>query len=121
MPVEQTPSPLPPPPANDVLTAEHWAILSAIADTVVPSFTPAEGNRLLQHPLPREVFEASCRGLERGLPVDNGAHDRELSAQFLAENATAQAEFKDGLRRLMNLYLPEEVRKNFMFVLDVLK
>ncbi|KAK0784301.1 hypothetical protein LTR75_013866 [Friedmanniomyces endolithicus] len=115
--IRQAPSPLPPSPSSDVLTAEHWGILSAIADTVVPSYAPLAGNRLLQHPLRGEVYQASCKRLEHGIGLPDA---NVLATSYLAEGAFAQEEFKDGLTRLINLQLHEEARKQLIFILDAL-
>ena len=113
----QTPSPLPPLPERDVLTAEQVGILSAVADTVIPSFTSQEGNRLLQHPLRNDIYEASCRRLEQGEGLE-GAQD--LAKSYLAESAWAQKDFRDGLTRLVNIQLHEEARKQLLFILNAL-
>ncbi|KAK4545359.1 hypothetical protein LTR36_003539 [Oleoguttula mirabilis] len=115
--IRQTPSPLAPLPEHDILTAEQWGILSAIADTVVPSITSQEGNRLLQHPLRRDVYDASCKRLKRSVGLER-AHD--LAQRYLAESATAQPEFRNGVCRLINLYLPNDAQKQLLFVLDAL-
>lgn len=115
--VRQTPSPLAPVPGEDILTAEQWGILSAIADTVVPSITAQEGNRLLQHPLRRELYDASCKRLERTPSLESNP---ELVQRYLAENATAQPRFKDGISRLLNLHLPSDAQKQLLFVLNAL-
>jgi len=115
--IRQAPSPLPPSPSSDVLTAEHWGILSAIADTVVPSYAPLAGNRLLQHPLRGEVYQASCKRLEHGIGLPDA---NVLATSYLAEGAFAQEEFKDGLTRLINLQLHEEARKQLIFILNAL-
>ncbi|KAK3627006.1 hypothetical protein LTR56_019437 [Elasticomyces elasticus] len=115
--VRQAPSPLAPGPEVDVLTPEHWAILSAIADTIIPSFTPLAGNRLLQHPLRREVFEGSCERLEQGVNHED-AHV--LTTHYLAESASSQKEFKEGLTRLVNVQLHDAARKQLVFILNTL-
>ncbi|KAK3110961.1 hypothetical protein LTR53_014225 [Teratosphaeriaceae sp. CCFEE 6253] len=120
--IRPAPSPLLPPPpplpSHDVLTAEQWGILAAIADTVVPSFTPQEGNRLLQHPLRTEIYEASCRRLEQSSVA--GEDGRALVASYLAESGYAQKEFRDGLTGLINVQLHEEARKQLRFILTTL-
>ncbi|KAK5131445.1 hypothetical protein LTR08_000909 [Meristemomyces frigidus] len=115
--IRQTPSPLAPLPDDDILTAEQWGILVAIADTVIPSLTQLDGNRLLQHPLRRDVYEASSRRLERSINVD-GSHD--LTKKYLEESATAQRDFKDGFRRLIGFYVSDEARKQLLFILNAL-
>ncbi|KAK3671331.1 hypothetical protein LTR78_008791 [Recurvomyces mirabilis] len=115
--VRQIPSPLPAPPEHDVLTATQWGVLTAIADTVIPSLTPLEGNRLLKHPLRKEIYEASCRRLEQQC-ISSSHHN--LAAGYLQELATTQSEFRDGIRRLINIHLPEDARKQLLFILTTL-
>lgn len=113
----QTPSPLPPLP-SEVLSKEQWGILSAIADTVIPSFTPLEGNRLLKHPLRIEVYKASCEYLENLAT----APDRpSVVARYLGENATDQAEFKNNVTRLLSWNLHDQARQDLLFILSTLK
>lgn len=116
--IRQTPSPLPPLPATDALTAQHWGILCAIADTVVPSLTPLEGNRLLQYPLSRRRHDASRRLLEQSLRLPP---DHPAVPAFLAENATAAPDFKAGLARILNVYLNDQVKRELLLVLSALK
>ena len=116
--VRQTPSPLPAPPGHDILTANQWGVLNAIADTVVPSLTLLEGNRLLKHPLRKEIYEASCRRLEQQcISLDH----HNLAVDYLQELATTQSEFQDGIRRLVNVHLPEDARKQLSFILTTLR
>ncbi|KAI7642673.1 hypothetical protein KC319_g12943, partial [Hortaea werneckii] len=112
-PIRQKPSPLPPVPDHDFLTAEQWGILFAIADAVVPSLTALDGNRLLQHPLRREIFEAACSRLETQVGLEGG---RDLAQQYLSESATAQRAFKDGFSRLVNSNVPQDVRNGLIFI-----
>ncbi|RMY68819.1 hypothetical protein D0863_06866 [Hortaea werneckii] len=112
-PIRQKPSPLPPVPDHDFLTAEQWGILFAIADAVVPSLTALDGNRLLQHPLRREIFEAACSRLETQVGLEGG---RDLAQQYLSESATAQRAFKDGFSRLVNSNVPQDVRNGLTFI-----
>ena len=111
-------SPLPPLPDNDVLTTEQWSILSAIADTIVPSFTACKGNRLLQHPLRREIYETVERRIEQ---LAKPEQDDGLVAKYLGENATAQPEFRDNISRLFAYYLNDEARSGLIKVLSLLK
>ncbi|KXL42324.1 MAG: hypothetical protein FE78DRAFT_34565 [Acidomyces sp. 'richmondensis'] len=115
--IRQIPSPLPPLPDPDILSAEQWGTLCAIADTVVPSITPLEGNRLLQQPVSHHAYESSCSRLERALSIDKGS---ELVKRYLAESATAEPEFKKGISRIVNLYLHSQAKKELLFVLNAL-
>ena len=118
--VTQTPSPLPPLPERDVLTAEQWGMLAAIADTVVPSFTSSQGNRLLQHPLRSEVYEAASRRIQQLTHVQDGAGN-DLAAEYIGESATSQAEFKHNISRLLASYMDESGRNGLLFILNALK
>ena len=108
--------PLPPPP-NHVLTAEQWGIFAAIADTVVPSFTPARGNRLLQHPLRADEYATVKDSVQRiaGAPSDD------LIDAYLNENATAQSEFRNSLLRMIGYQMDDTAKKGFLFILNALK
>ena len=121
--IGQKPSPLPrlQPHQHDVLTAEQWGILAAIADTVVPSFTRAKGNRLLQHPLRADIFAASCQRLQLLRGAGGNGADEALLLSYLAENATSQSAFKEGISRLLNQYMHEDARNGLLFILKALK
>ncbi|KAF2160950.1 hypothetical protein M409DRAFT_28555 [Zasmidium cellare ATCC 36951] len=110
-------TPLPPPPSQDPLSAEQWSILAAIADTVTPSFAQSTGNRLLQHPLRGEVYDATAKRL-RDLSTDAASSD--VVPAYLAENATAQPEFKEHMMRLLAFYMTEMSRKPLSFILSTL-
>jgi hypothetical protein len=116
--IRQTPSPLPPLPEKDCLSPEQWSILLAIADTVVPSFTSEDGNRLLQHPLRRGIYKSSAEQLKRGAGLQD---DHGLVAAYLAENPSSVAEFKSGVARVVNVFLHEQARKELLFVLSTLR
>lgn len=115
--IRQTPSPLAPVPETDILTAEQWGILSAIADTVIPSFTSVEGNRLLQYPLGPETYDSHYRRLQHSVNLEGSDA---LVQTYLAESATAQPEFRNIIRRLVNLYMHDEAQKGLMFILKAL-
>ncbi|KAH9819812.1 long-chain-alcohol oxidase FAO4A-like [Teratosphaeria destructans] len=115
--IRQKPSPLPPLPDHDALSAEQWTILLAIADAVIPCLTSSGGNRLLQHPLRRDVYEASSRRLEQVANFEGG---RELVSGFLGESASSFQAFRTGISRTINIHLPEQARKELLFVLSAL-
>jgi hypothetical protein len=108
--------PLPPPP-NHILTAEQWGIFAAIADTVIPSFTPARGNRLLQHPLRADVYASVKDGVQQiaGAPSDD------LIDAYLSENASAQSEFRNSLLRMVGYQMDDTAKNGFLFILNALK
>lgn len=118
---DTTATPLPPPPAQDPLSAEQWNILAAIADTVTPCFAHQQGNKLLQHPLRGEVYDATAKRL-RDLQVSTDeASASDVVPAYLAENATAQPEFKEHMMRLLAFYMTETSRKPLLFILSALK
>lgn len=106
------------PPPDHVLTAEQWGIFAAIADTVIPSFTPAKGNRLLQYPLRADTYATLKDGVQRiaGAPSDVGLIDA-----YLSENATAQSEFRNSLLRMVGYQMDDTAKKGFLFILNALK
>jgi hypothetical protein len=108
--------PLPPPP-NHILTAEQWGIFAAIADTVVPSFTPARGNRLLQHPLRADVYASVKDGVQQiaGAPSDD------LIDAYLSEIASAQSEFRNSVLRMVGYQMDDAAKNGFLFILNALK
>jgi hypothetical protein len=107
-----------PTPPEHVLTTEQWGIFAAIADTVIPSFTPAKGNRLLQHPLRADLYEAAKENIQQiaGVSSDNGLIDT-----YMGESATAQSEFRHALLRTMGYQMDAAARKGFLFILSALK
>lgn len=114
----RTASPLPPPPETDFLSAEQWGILAAISATVVPSFSPYTGSRLLQHPLRREIYEGATKRIASIARRD--ASD-ELVASYLSENAIDHPGFKENVSRLLGCYMDETSRNGLLFILNALK
>jgi hypothetical protein len=108
--------PLPPPP-NHILTAEQWGIFAAVADAVIPSFSAASGNRLLQYPLRADEYGSVKDNVQRmaGAPSDD------LIDAYLSENATAQSEFRNSILRLVGYQMDDTARKGFLFILNALK
>lgn len=116
---DKTATPLPPPPSQSPLSDEQWSILSAIADTVTPSFSPSASNRLLQHPLRGEVFDATAKRIRDLATADAAASD--VVPAYLAESATAQPEFKEHISRMLAFYMSETATKPLLFILNALK
>lgn len=112
------PSPLPPPPETDLLSAEQWDILAAISATVVPSFSPYSGNRLLQHPLRRDVFEGAKK---RIASISGRDANDELVAEYLSESAIDLPAFRANVSRLLSDYMDETSRNGLLFILNALK
>jgi hypothetical protein len=112
------PSILLPSPPEHVLTAEQWGIFAAIADTIIPSFTPAKGNRLLQHPLRADLYATAKDNVQQiaGVSSDDGLIDA-----YMGESATAQPEFRHALLRMVGYQMDAAARKGFLFILGALK
>jgi hypothetical protein len=113
------PSILLPSPPEHVLTAEQWGIFAAIADTVIPSFTPAKGNRLLQHPLRADLYAAAKENVQQIAGVTSS--DDGLIDAFMSESATTQPEFRHALLRMLGYQMDATARKGFLFILGALK
>lgn len=118
-PLREDPPAIPLPPTPDhVLTAEQWGIFAAIADTVIPSFTSAKGNRLLQHPLRADLYAAAKDRVQQiaGAPLED-----DLIDTYMGENATAQSEFRNCLLRMVGYQMDDTAKKGFLFILNALK
>lgn len=113
--------PLPPQPETDPLTAEQWGILAAIADTVVPSFTASKGNRLLQHPLRTHVYQAAQNRIAAIAGAAAAESSDDLIGAYMAENATAQPEFRSAVQRLVAYGMDETGRSGLLNILNALK
>ena len=113
-----TPSPLPPLPESDLLSAEQWGILAAISATIVPAFSPYTGNRLLQHPLRREIYESATR---RIASISGREANGELVAAYLSESALDHPAFRENVSRLLGHHMDETSRNGLLFILNALK
>lgn len=111
-------SPLPPPPAADLLSAEQWGILAAISATIVPSFSPYTGNRLLQHPLRREIYENAAKRIRA---ISGHEATKDEVAKYLSESATDNPAFRENISRLLSQYMDETSRNGLLLVLNALK
>ncbi|WPH03347.1 Hypothetical protein R9X50_00622500 [Acrodontium crateriforme] len=103
---------------NDAgLSPEQWGILAAIAGAFVPSCTSLNGNRLLQNPLPPQVYDSLCQRIQQNVGQND---DQELVAKFMAESATSQPAFQAAITDLVKLYMPDEAKKGLFFILKAL-
>ena len=84
-------TPLPPPPAGQILTESQWTTLMAIADAVVPSIqvssTLASSNLCLA---PSE-YASAVETISQRLPAET---DPDLTQRFLLENASSLPGFR---------------------------
>nr|POE85207.1 hypothetical protein CFP56_67365 [Quercus suber] len=115
--IRQKPSPLPAlSPEQDHITSEQWVLLLALADAIVPSITPGHGNKYLQQPLRRDVYEAGLARLSQVAGPDSG-----VVANYLDERATGDPQFRASMSRTLNLYLPTQPRWELTMTLNALK
>jgi hypothetical protein len=93
---------LPPLPAEDPLTAAQWKTLLAIADAIVPAVRPAKDNE----------YSTAISKLQSLTPDA----DEAVAKAYLHENATSNPAFREGLHRVIGLYLPQSSRKELGMV-----
>lgn len=117
-PIPRTASPLPPLSETEFLSAEQWGILAAISATIIPSFSPYTGNRLLQHPLRRDIYESTAN---RIAALSGGDVDNELVASYLSESAIDHPGFRENVSRLLSSYVDDTSRNGLLFILNALK
>lgn len=109
---------LPPLPAEDPLTAAQWKTLLAIADAVIPVVKPiAVANTKTEIPAKDNEYSTAISTLQSLTPeVDSEA----VAKAYLQDNATSNPAFREGLRRVISLYLPQSSRKELGMVLNIL-
>ncbi|SMR46624.1 unnamed protein product [Zymoseptoria tritici ST99CH_1E4] len=114
--VEQTKTPLPPAPEG-VLNTAQWSIFSAIATTIVPSIAQsAQGNRLLQLPVRKELYNPAVSRIANLCPEN----DAGLITAYLGESATTSPQFQEHVFRLINNHMSETDRNGLLFILNAL-
>lgn len=113
-------TPLPPAPKEDPLTPEQWRILSAVADTVVPALTRGlKGtDRLLQHPLREEIYDAAGKRIRALAKFQDGD---ETAERYLSESAAAHPLFKDMITRMVACNMSDTAKNGLLFILTALK
>ncbi|KAF2794440.1 GMC oxidoreductase [Melanomma pulvis-pyrius CBS 109.77] len=117
-PVSPKAAPLPPLPAEDPLTEAQWKTLLAITDTVIPSIKPmAVANTRTEVPATDNEYSAAITTL-KALSPDPEAD--EVAKAYLQENASANPAFRESLRRLVAMYMPQSTRKEILMVLNIL-
>lgn len=118
-PVSPKAAPLPPMPAEDPLTEAQWKTLLAITDTVIPSIKPmAVANTKTEVPATDNEYSTAITTLKALSPDPEGD---EVAKAYLQENASANPAFRESLRRLVAMYMPQSTRKEILMVLNILK
>ncbi|KAI5368221.1 putative glucose-methanol-choline oxidoreductase, long-chain-alcohol oxidase [Septoria linicola] len=111
-------TPLPPAPKEDPLNPQQWSILSAIAETVVPSLTRAsDGNRLLQHPLRDEVYNTAVKRISTLARLNDAD---ETAVAYLSESAAGQPLFKEMVARMVAFNMSDTAKNGLLFILTAL-
>lgn len=115
-------SPLPPPPEEDVFTPDQWAVLLAIADTIIPSISDhGSADPSSQLSVPRSDLDAARTHLKRSLDEPQSEQSDRLINSYLEENASSVPQFKDSLKSLFSRHIHHEGRKGLGMVLTALK
>jgi hypothetical protein len=109
---------LPPLPAEDPLTAAQWKTLLAIADAVIPAIQPISvANARAAIPATANEYSTAITTLQQLIPEP----DVEAVAKaYLQDHASASPAFREGLQRVIGLYLPQSSRKELLMVLNIL-
>ncbi|KAF2735655.1 long-chain fatty alcohol dehydrogenase [Polyplosphaeria fusca] len=117
-PVSPKATPLPPIPGEDPLTAAQWTTLLAIADAVIPSIKPiSTANTRIDLSATDNEYSTAVSSL-RSLAADA---DGEAAAKaYLGECASANPLFRESLRRLFAIYMPQQSKKQLLMVLNIL-
>lgn len=113
----QIPSPVPPPSADPFSNAQ-WSILAAIADTVVPSFTPFKSDALIQHPLRRDIYDSTFQLVTKMASLEG---EKDIVTTYLDERPSTQPEFKEHLNRLLADYLDPSNKNQLLLILSALR
>jgi hypothetical protein len=109
---------LPPLPAEDPLTAPQWRTLLAIADAVIPAIKPiSAANTDTEITATANEYSTALSTLQRLAPDGDG---EAVAKAYLHDHATASPRFKEGLQRVIGLYLPQSNRKELATVLNIL-
>ena len=117
-PVSPKATTLPRLPAEDPLTPAQWKTLLAIAETVVPAVKPATVAQI-EHEvaLPDNDYSAAISTLKGLTPDPDG---EEAAKGLLEDNPALDPEFRDELRRVIALTLPQSNRKDLVMILNIL-
>lgn len=109
---------LAPIPAEDPLTAAQWTILLAIADAIIPAIEPISvANTSTTIPAKDNEYSAAISALTSLTPQAGG---EAVAKSYLRESATSNPAFREGLHRVIALYLPQSSKKELGLVLNIL-
>jgi hypothetical protein len=113
------PSPLPEAPQEDIFTSDQWAILLAIADTVIPSIQrESNGPTIHQLAITDSEYADTVDKIKKS--VQNSPDDKVLTA-FLEERPSEVPAFCDLLKRSFAFYVYDDTRRGVGASLSALK
>ncbi|ORY16385.1 hypothetical protein BCR34DRAFT_445943, partial [Clohesyomyces aquaticus] len=111
-------TPLPPLPSEDPLTPAQWETFLAIADAIIPAIKPiATTNTETEIPANPNEYSAAISTLN-GLSADSDGEV--LIKQYLEENVSSNPAFREGIQRLIAVYMPQSTRKELAMILNIL-
>ncbi|OAG03790.1 long chain fatty alcohol oxidase [Paraphaeosphaeria sporulosa] len=111
-------STLPPIPAGDPLTPPQWKTLLAIAETIIPTVKPASIARSrTEIAVTDNEYSAHISKLRGLTPEPNGD---EAAKALLDDNPASDPVFREELRRVIALTLPQSNKKDLSMILNIL-
>jgi hypothetical protein len=114
-------TPLPPLPAEDLLTPAQWKTLLAITDAVVPSIKPTStANAKSEVAVQDSDYSTAVSALRAFIPEDDLDADT-AAKQYLADNASSNPAFKMELQRIFAMYMPQDQKKQLVMILNILE
>jgi hypothetical protein len=113
----QLESPLPPPPAGEVFTAEQWLTLLSILDTFIPSITNSQSEGDERLCVRGTGYAESTLSIQDLLP---SSADPSIISTYLSESATSIPDFRSSVHRCFGQYVPSDQLKGLRFILSSL-
>ncbi|KAI9811537.1 MAG: hypothetical protein M1826_003140 [Phylliscum demangeonii] len=111
---------LPDLPAGEVLTADEWTTLLAVAETVIPSIHRASASAVAPSAhldLVDTEYDALVLRLADGVNAPSAPH---VVEDYLAEGATTYDAFQRELRRTFALCIRQDAQKQMAFILRMM-
>lgn len=112
-------APLSPIPDEPVFSDLQWQTLLSLSDVVIPALTKEKTSKTLyQKTITSQEFDSTLSALIEQTKTPNAA---QVALQYLTENASSNALFREGLRRTFVLSVPSQAKKGLSLILNVLK
>jgi hypothetical protein len=113
-------SPLAPLPMEDVVTADQWRTLMAIADTVIPTVIEKSKEKTAFKELaiePRDYSIAVATIDKHALRAEH----KDLTIEYLNERPSQNPVFREAVRRFLALSTPKDLLKLMQLGLNLLQ